>query len=619
VYLILVILGITNSNIGVPDLREDPAAPTGVQIGASQSIRSDEWGTESPIWLGQMARGGAEDSTPLSVSNDFFAQLPTGPVSAVVFFDGTALALGRWIPHEMLFAAKWWLPSLMLFIGLPVMFRQITGRIGWGYLAAILTFFAPATMWWSGRPVNTIGFVSAGCALAIYASRRVESRQWMKAALAYIFAGVLLARTPTYYQPLAIVVAVPIVVATAIVILFERRTWSFRLISLGSIVVSGAFWTTLLFLENAQAISAGLTTVYPGDRASTGGPVSVGMLFGATNLGWLEGVGTSPTVNQSEIASAFTVLLIVVGFLFVATRWRGGRVHGMVTSCFAAFGVFWLSWAMVDWGSVGSAIPLINRVPNTRAMMGVGYIAILAFCFFISQWRPPRRFAVALVPAGAAALVSGYAGSSLGVTEMPGLSTWMIWVSAAVTGTVIFLLIRYPNRWWSLAIAALAAVSLTFSSTPIVVGLGDLRSSDTAQKFIRWGEESRADGTVWASTSQDVDSLMMATGVPALSTRQQIGPDADAWKELDPTGRYEDMWNRGGLHVTFEWADSDEIRFSLPVGDTVVVSTSPCTLAQDVPSFGYAVSQNPLSFGCLSEVDTFSWDGHDFTVYAVNR
>ena len=98
VYLMLVIFGITTSNIGVNYMREDPAKPLGVQIMSASEIRSDEYTTQSPLWLGEMAVGGMETQNPLSASPDFFAQLPDGPVSAVVFFEGSLLTLqSRWI------------------------------------------------------------------------------------------------------------------------------------------------------------------------------------------------------------------------------------------------------------------------------------------------------------------------------------------------------------------------------------------------------------------------------------------------------------------------------------------------------------------------------------------
>ncbi|MEV4687629.1 hypothetical protein MRBLWH3_001756 [Microbacterium sp. LWH3-1.2] len=605
--------GITNSNIGIDSLREDPSSPLGVQWGSSQSIRSDEWGTESPIWLGQMARGGQEDTTPLSTSNNFFAQLPSGPATTIVFFDGTILAAGGWFPNEMLFAAKWWLPTLLLFIGLPVWFRQIAGSARWGYFAAALIFLAPGSMWWSGRPVNTLGFMAAGCALAIYAARVWADRRWVAGTVAVIGSGVLLARFATYYQPLAIVIGIPLVLATTAFLLTRDTLWRHRLLGLGAIGLSALTWTGLVFLENLDAIAAVLSTTYPGDRKSTGGALDVGMVFGATALGWIKGM----TVNQSEISTAFTVLLAVLAVLVAATPWRGNRGLLAALATLVVCGAFWLSWGTLDWGSLGAAIPVANRVPNTRAMLGVGYIAILAFSLFMSQWQPSQRWAVPAAAGLITAFLTGYAASSLGVSALPELTVAMIWGSSLVAGLVVFALVRWPRRWWSWVASLGAAALLVAASTPVLFGVGDLRASDTAQRFLDWGVEARADGHTWASESQDVDSLMMATGTPTLSARQQMGPDVDAWLKLDPGGDHEDMWNRGGLHIQFDWTDGDSVDFTQPTPDIIVVHTSPCELAERLPGFRYAVSSDPLEQPCLAEGGAFRWAGVDYTVYEV--
>ena len=613
VYLLLVLTGVTNSNIGIDSLREDAADPAGVQWGSSQGIRSDEWGTESPIWLGQMARGGQEDTTPLSTSNDFFAQLPSGPATTVVFFDGTVLAAGEWFPNEMLFASKWWLPTLLLFIGLPVWFRQISGSARWGYFAAALVFLAPGSMWWSGRPVNTLGFMAAGCALAIYAARVWSDRRWVTGTVAVLGSGVLLARFATYYQPLAIVIGLPLVLATAVYLLTRDTSWRSRLLSLGAIAASGLVWTALVFWENREAIIAVLSTTYPGDRKSTGGALDIGMVFGATALGWIKDM----PVNQSEMATAFTVLLAVLAVLIAAAPWRGDRGLLAVVVALSACAAFWLSWGTFDWRSLGAALPIANRVPNTRAMLGVGYIAILVFSLFMTQWTPSRRWAVPTVAGLTAGFLSGYAGSSLGVSALPQLTVAMIWGSALITGVVVFTLVRWPARWWSWVACLGAATLLVLSSTPVLFGLGDLRASATAQEFLDWGKESRAAGTTWASESQDVDSLMMATGTPTLSARQQMGPDVDSWMQVDPDAEHEEMWNRGGLHVQFDWTDDDSVEFTQPTPDIIVVHISPCELAERLPGFRYAVSSEPLEQPCLSSSRTFQWGGTDYTVYEV--
>lgn len=621
VYAILAAGGITNSNIGVDTLRVDASVSSDDQLGSSQAIRSDEYGTESPIWLGELARGGSDAITPLSVSNDFFAQLPDGAVSSIVFFDGSALGLSPWIAEASLFAAKWWLPTLFLFIGAPLWFRQITGRYRWGYFAAILIYFAPANLWWSGRPVNTIGFVVAGCALAIWGAARLFSHRKdvvIAAVAAIVGAGILLARTPTYYQPLAIVVGLPIVAATAGFLLFRAVPLRQRILGLAAIGASGLIWTGLLFVENLAAVQAGLNTVYPGDRASSGGFIKLGQVFGATNLGWLESVGETASVNQTEVVSSFSVLLLVIAVLYSAQRWAGSRQLASAFVPTVVLAMFWLSWATISWSDLGRFLPIINRVPDVRAAESVGFVATIAFALFLSQWKPPERRATALMAGAVAAFVSGYAGSALQSEIMPDLRTWMIWVSMVATGAAVYGIVRWPDHVWPVVSMSVLTVLLTLNSSPVLVGLGDLRGTTTANAFLEWGREARESATVWASDSGAVDSLMTATGVPSLSARQQIGPNQHAWLALDPGGSHEEMWNRGGLHVRFDWTDDPTLEFSQPYPDTVVMTGSPCTVAERVPNLRHIVSSHPIDVSCVTAVDEFQWSSTDFTVYELS-
>ena len=78
-YVLLVLLGVTQSSIGIGNLREDPAAPTGIMIGPGLGIRSDEFLTSTPIRLGAAATGAAEDFNPLTADQGFFTQVPSGP------------------------------------------------------------------------------------------------------------------------------------------------------------------------------------------------------------------------------------------------------------------------------------------------------------------------------------------------------------------------------------------------------------------------------------------------------------------------------------------------------------------------------------------------------------
>ena len=620
-YTLFVLLGLTTSSIGVSYLRADPNNRLGLEIGSPQPYRSDEWETESALTLGQMAQGSADFGNPLSVSPDYFSQLPSGPISSVTFFDGSLLHLGPILPDQMLFAMRWWLPALLLVIFAPLWFRRVTGSLSWGYLATAMILFAPSTMWWSMRPVNTLGFMFAGGFLTLVACERWADRRRLSAVALIVLAAILFARFPSYYQPLAIIVGFPVVLATAAYVLALPGRLRPRIVSLllvggvSVLLTAGTAW------ESLSSIRTGLGTVYPGDRVTTGEMNPLGKVFGATTMGWLGSMnGDAPVTNSVEVASAFTVLLPVLVVLAVVgmRRWQGTRPHLVAFIVMAVCGLVWVAWCTVDWGALGTKIPLMNRVPSYRGANASGFPVAMAFCLFMAQWRPPRSPVTALVSGGVAGLVTGLAGLQLSTDLLPGLSRKMILLAAVITALAVAALVQWPKSPLALVLSTLAMISLVYRVNPIEIGLADLRTSAPAESFLAAGETARENGTLWATDDRWTDALLTAEGTPSLSGRQQIGPVVEQWEKLDPGQVHRDLWNRGGTHIEFDWTDSPAIEWDQSFVDVVTMKMSPCQLKQIFPQLDHVVSSHPLSQSCLAPESTFTWAGQPRYVYQVN-
>ncbi|MDP9117148.1 MAG: hypothetical protein M3O28_07805 [Actinomycetota bacterium] len=567
--------------------------------------------------IGQIALGTKNPINPLSVSPDYFSQIPSGPASSVVFFEGTAIRL-RLLPDAMLFAAKWWLPTLMLFLGVPAWFRRVTGGRRWGYLAVALIVFSPSNLWWSGRPINTLGFVFAACALLLLAHEKRIRRRWLGFGLCIVGAAILTARYSTYYQPLAIVLGLPVFLATAAFILASEGKLRRKLGTVGAFAAVGAAVAAAVAWENIDAIRSGLNTVYPGRRVSTGEQIYVGRIFGAPAMGTLDRTQwTLVGNNATDISSSFTILILVVGLLAVASRWRGGRAMGAATWAAGVMTLFWLSWCTINYGGLGAALPIINRVPAPRAASAVGFLAIFTFCLYMAQWKPTRPTKTAASAGLLTLLFTAYGGASLQATGMSLLSNRVIWASAVLAGMCVFAMVRWPASRLPLIATTAAVALLAVDTNPLEFGLADLRASSTAKTMLKLGSQSRTHGQLWASDDVTFDSLMFATATPALSSRQQIGPNDKEWLKLDPGGANRRFWNRGGSFIRFTWRDQPGIQWALPYADQIVMTMSPCTLATDEPALRFVVSTARLSESCLTFDRTLLWSGTQHWVYTV--
>jgi len=372
-----------------------------------------------------------------------------------------------------------------------------------------------------------------------------------------------------------------------------------------------------VLFENIASIKASLGTLYPGARVASGGPNPLQEIFGATSLGGLKSMAVTGS-NRSEISSSLAVAAVLaVLLLSYGIRFRD-RAHRAAIATVVTACAFWFTWSLVDFGTWGSKIPVINMVPSQRASDVLGYVAIVLVCLVLPGVEDRTRIGFALLAGGTCALVAGNAGSLLRNQTLRTFSVESIWVSSLLLAIVVFVIAYRPRAWAGYVLGGVLMFSLVWQVNPVIFGVGDLRGSAIAQEMLRDGQNARADHSLWASDNVFVDTLMMATAVPSLSGRQLAGPERDAWAKLDPTLANEAVWNRGGSYIWFDWTDASDLTFSNPSPDAISISGSPCTVAQRMPALKNIVSSRELHLSCLSEVDRFTWGQGPRWVYAVS-
>lgn len=618
-YVVVVLAGITTSSIGADELRADPEHPSGLMLGEARSSRADEFLTATPLSLGVTETGRTEDLNPLTAPQAYLNLLPTGPATTVLFPDGTALRLGPWLPDAMLFAAKFWLGTLMLLLAAPAWFRELTGSRWIGWFAAALVLFSPANAWWSNTHASLLGFTLAGAVALQRAARATSDGRWWRAALWAVAGAALLVRTPLYYPPWAVVVVPVVLLGTVAGLLTalpsRRRTCA----AVGGVGVLTLLFLAAIWAENRDAIAATSGTVYPGARVLTGSANALQSLFGATNLRVLaDGVEVLGS-NSSEISSGFTVALVLAVLLLArGVVWRVPGQRWAVVSMLALTG-FWLLWSTVDFGTWGLRIPIVNQVPSARSTQILGHLGVLLLCLLLPAARDRGARSWSLMAAGTTAVVAAYAGSLLRLQTLPTLSTAGIWLAAVALGVTVFVLTLRPRHVAGYALGGALALALVWQVNPVIVGLGDLRGTAVADRMEELGEETRADGGAWASDHFSVDSLLMATGVPAFSGRQMSGPDLATWGRLDPGGEHEEVWNRGGSYIWFSWSRRTQLEWTNPSPDVIHIAGSPCVVADRLPRLTTVVSRRELDLDCLRPQETFEWGGEQRWVYAVER
>ena len=618
VYALLVITGATTSSIGVDELRQDPARPEGHQIGSSSLIRSDEYNAFSPIVISIMATGATPTTSYLAAPADVVHRYPSGGFfETFVYFDSTMLRSAAILPDEMVFAAHWWLPALLLFLFLPKWFEQLGASRKMGWLAAFLIALSPAASWWTMMPIQLIAYTVAGSSLLLSAYNGFKSGRWMAPLIYSLVGGILLAGIPSFYIPWSLVLGLPVLAATALWILSRKENWGLKLKALGFTAGVALIFGVGTLLENRAGMNALLNTVYPGSRRSTGEAQPFGFLFGAPTLSELKDavpVGS----NQSEMSTAFTVtfiwaLLVWLGISSMS-RWRDNVVPGVL----AFSGGLWLIWCFFNFGPAGSQIPLLNYVQPARAAQVCGILGTLLVAILLSRLPQKLGWRLPIAAALTTGAVTAYAGSQLQLTYLPSMSRKEIFLAGAAVALVVLVVTRFPKSIYSVGLAAALAAIPVYGSNPLLFGLGDLRTSSTATYFYSQGQASRDAGTLWATDRSAVDTLLLANGVPSLTGVQRSGPDQDKWAILDPEHRFANDWNRGGGFIQFAWTPGAPKSFSNNGGDRTIVHIDPCDLKQAFPALTHITASGELSASCLRLEQDLIWSGQKTLVYRVS-
>jgi hypothetical protein len=636
-YVVLILLGVTQSSLGVPSMRQERSQPLESTIGIPRDIRSDEFGVDTPLLLGLGAGGAGTLESPLAEASDVLSGVPVSGqfFASVVHFDSAAMRLGTVVPVESLFAARWWLPWVLLALALPVWLQRVGATVPMSWFATALVAAAPATAWWSAYPVRILGFAAAACVVGMAAADAFGRRRWVLASAKGVLAGLLVARLATWYIPWSITLAAPLLIATFGWLLVHRER---RRAGILAIVVTGVVSIVLvagLYLQNWDALRASMETVYPGQRRSGGGAMPAAQLFGAPAQGYFQ---LSPTVswgNVSEVSSGFTLCAVWAGVLGLAglagSALRGRRPGGSPPGRPRRFGMDgnrWalavlgtattveLLWAMVDLGALGQAIPVMNRVPAGRAGGTVGFIAVMTVALVLSRrqrtqatgWRVP------VLAAAPCAALTAYGAWDL-ATITPGLGLPLVVGASAAVFFVVVMVTRQPQRWlWTATATCVAAAGIAIAN-PFQIGAGDLRDSESAALMLEQGADARAEGTYWASDGTDTDVLLMATGVPSLSGVQISGPDRANWARIDPDGAFVDAWNRGGASIEMSWLPAGAPQVTVGAPDQILVAADPCDLIDRGFDLGHIVARRALTNPCLTKAGELRWNGRTRFLY----
>lgn len=616
IFLLLGALGITTSSLSLIAANEvGSVSSASVISGEPRSIRSDEFFRSTPWDIGLLKSGNANFVTPFAHQNtSLIYPDPDSWIDYVNAFDTIWPRLIPGISISQEFAFTWWTPIWIALIFLPLLLVRMGASFVVSVCVTTLIIASPVNAWWSLWISPIVGF-SAMAAYLFLLAISGEKRKYLLKFLYVVGSSYGLFKLLTCYQPWVIVIA-PMILFTSFAFAIEAHGWKRVSKSLFTIVAIFASISALFLSKNWDALTTLTSTLYPGERRSSGAFVSTALTWGAPHLQILNGTPKIIDSNYSELSSSFSILLLASLALIFSTKEVVRKNYLLLTSLSIVF--IWTIWVSVNVPQSFSSLPVISFVTPSRAAAVLGIISALLFAMSTTLVRNDKeesdsskqvewRLIGVGIFAGLLTLISGLALQE----SVPRLGMIRITIASIIASVLTYLMCLSKTRVYGLIGLSLFSVFMVYQINPLQRSLVGLVYGQVPSNLNSMNKEYG----YWVSDSKQVDALLMANSIKSLSGQQLMGPSLEIWSTLDPDQISTSQWNRGASYLTFVWDANKVPLISNPVGDVIQVNIDPCQLKLSQGSLMYLVSSKTLSDPCLERVYEFEQLNTVMSVY----
>ncbi|MGV8978002.1 MAG: DUF7657 domain-containing protein [Cellulomonas sp.] len=591
--------------------------------GVPRAIRSDEYFVAAPLLISQVQQGLPR-----------FSDIVPGHVDLSVLWDlpyrdwSTLLRPQNWgfffLPLDNAFSFKWWLPAVCMGAACYLLLTTLWRRPLASLAVSGAFILSPFFQWWYGAGSfwpPTFGVVIVLVTIWILRAEKAWVRWCLGALAAYAALVAIVALYPAFLIPCVLAGG-----AGAIGWLISgvpQLPWSVRLRRFAPVVAGAGVAVLVLaayLLTRRDALETITATVYPGQRSWPTGqyeqlsaPSAFAGIFGQ-GLGAGDVSGFAPNPSEGSSFLLIGLYLVPSAVWLVYDRWhRSRRVDGVLVGLLACLAVFFAFIYVPGW-DLGAKALLLSMTTTSRIIIGFGLLSFLLLAVVVHRLlerkAPPPPWtvlaAIALAGMNHAAVflyLHRHAPVVLGF-----VSWWPVLVALLVGAVGLLARGRVTAPALMFVVVAVAVGGWV---NPIYRGLLDLRTTDIAQAVV--ATEEAAPGAWVGMGSTSSIAMLRETAVESFSGTQGY-PTEQMWKLIDPTGAYENFWNRYA-HVLWT-VDPAAPLYALPAADTVVIKFDSCgQFAQ--ANVAHVLTQEPLDQPCVRLRSSLTEPTSTYRIYDV--
>jgi hypothetical protein len=495
------------------------------------------------------------------------------------------------LPFANAFAFRWWFMAYLLV--LSCYFFSLTLLPDKKFFAASVSLsllFSPFIQWW--YLYGTLGTISYALFGAVILMKLIEQKRlsysiFLSLLLAYVGSCFILVLYPPFQIAVGLVL-VAFVVGYCIerfpamgrkAILEKIRFLVGSLILMG--VVVGAYLATRYTVFHSIT-----STVYPGLRIEKSGGFDIAHTFSSHLGAQFQYIGkasqylipTSGLVNQSESSNfiLIVIFLYLPSLFFLYWSYRSNNKIDwpllLVNSLFAVM----LLWLFIPNLALLGRFTLLERVPHTRLMIGLGVLNFVQLILFIRRYSNlkfifKRKYVLVYI------LIILIVELMLGLyakDRFPGfIGVKRVFAFSIPIPVIMYLILRKRYELGAFGLLAFGFF-MTLHINPIYQGTSILTDTPISRAI---QDISHNDRGAWATEYFTLENFAAMNGAHSLSGVYTY-PQLSIWRDAD-TGGQEALYNRYE-HITFAFDRDPKItvpnKLVLLGQDNLRVTTEPC-------------------------------------------
>lgn len=571
-FVILVVFKIHGSSIGmwnqyIPDSANNTIETT--LLGKERPIRSDEWLVQTPYMLAQAHEFKMFSYYNKNIRSDGQNMVLANAPTLTIELIGKPFYWGYFLFGKDYGLSWFWCLKmiLLLLFSFEISMLLTRGNKVIAMVGALWIGFSPPIQWWYTTGAGVVELVIYSQAIIVMAIYYFKTDSVKRKVILLILAtissiGFIFTLYPAVQVPLGILTL--IIVAA---ILFENRSkirMTRQEIYAGLSCIVFIMCALVIFYINCRNdIDLMLNTEYPGNREINGGKY----LWSDLQLyliSWLLPYKDSQFSNNSTLSSAFNILPLIL--LSLAYLFNGRLGNRKLIYPILIYVLFQISWLFVEYPAIISKITLFSFVPENRlAGITLAISAMYLSIWFVNEVIDKKIYNLkqSIIVCFVLFIFYSYSIHSSPMNDYLGHYSLIAIVGFVLLNLIILLGMR---RLFVIAILGLIIVS-GMTVNPISKGTASIFEKEVANKIYSINKDN--EDTNWAAVDSVVNGqYLVALGIPTLNS-VHFYPDYKLWREIDPTGAYQNVYNRYA-HVVISLTE-DETKFVLDQADKFTV------------------------------------------------